>query len=254
MKTREAYNLVSAELKGIEKVQEVDSQWHPKEPRLSVVFEEWRLPTSDALLSLDYYFPMHFPMHTQCSINYLNRKDNNVKNNRAGYLVKRKCTYLFAFNRTVEGLHSHRVPEHKVGIVKERTIDLKGRPWRRRTMTSPPAPGLYRPPSIRKIPKNCTICRWSGLYMTTKSGQQQLNFGGAHFVNNRRKASDNWRDFLAGSAIKGMLNTDLHVEGSNRPCHLRVTDLIHQGVETFPQRKAEMHGTSEHHLNANTCL
>ncbi|GFU29543.1 hypothetical protein NPIL_351251, partial [Nephila pilipes] len=79
LKTRGSYHLVSAEIKAIHEVKEFNSQWHPKEPRPSVVFAEWRLPSDDDLLSLDYYYRFHFPMHTQCSFNYLNSKDNNIK-------------------------------------------------------------------------------------------------------------------------------------------------------------------------------
>ncbi|GFS75067.1 hypothetical protein NPIL_228771 [Nephila pilipes] len=64
MKTRGAYKLVSAELKAIREVLQLDPQWHPEEPRPSVVFAEWRLPIDDDSLSMVYYYSFHFPMHT----------------------------------------------------------------------------------------------------------------------------------------------------------------------------------------------
>ncbi|GFU12036.1 hypothetical protein NPIL_483031 [Nephila pilipes] len=69
MKTRGSYSLASAEGKAIQEVQQVDPQWHPKEPRPFVVFAEWRLPRiDDDPHSKDYFYRFHFPMQTRADL------------------------------------------------------------------------------------------------------------------------------------------------------------------------------------------
>ncbi|GFS78364.1 hypothetical protein NPIL_593341 [Nephila pilipes] len=68
MKSRGYYSLSSAEGKVIQEVQQVDPQWHPKEPRPFVVFAEWRLPIEEDPHFKDYYYRFHFYIQTRADL------------------------------------------------------------------------------------------------------------------------------------------------------------------------------------------
>ncbi|GFS54790.1 uncharacterized protein NPIL_212121 [Nephila pilipes] len=65
IKTRNGYDLASAEGKTIQDVQEIYPEWQPEEPRPFVVFSEWKLPIDDNDHGRNYFIRFRFPMRTR---------------------------------------------------------------------------------------------------------------------------------------------------------------------------------------------
>ncbi|GFS44660.1 hypothetical protein NPIL_498531 [Nephila pilipes] len=65
LKTRNGYDLASAEGKAIQDVQEMYPEWQPEEPRPFVVFSEWKLPVDDNDHGRNYFIRFRFPMRTR---------------------------------------------------------------------------------------------------------------------------------------------------------------------------------------------
>ncbi|GFT15028.1 hypothetical protein NPIL_10101, partial [Nephila pilipes] len=65
LKTRNGYDLASAEGKAIQDVQEIYPEWQPEEPRPFVVFSEWKLPVDDNDHGRNYFIRFRFPMRTR---------------------------------------------------------------------------------------------------------------------------------------------------------------------------------------------